>query len=235
MSTLFEARGITKSYALPGREPLHILRETDIEAREGEMITIIGASGSGKTTLLNMLGTLDSPDGGTIRFEGEEIFGGGRYHMTKKELARFRNRRIGFVFQFHHLLSDFTALENVAMAEFIATNRLQPAKERAGELLEGLGLSERLNHLPSELSGGEQQRVAIARALMNRPKLVLADEPSGNLDSENSLRLYELMAGLSKEHRTSFIIVTHNETYAGMSDRCLRMQGGRLNPCLLQD
>lgn len=231
MSILFEARGLTKSYTLPGREPIRILQEADITACEGEMTTIIGASGSGKTTLLNMLGTLDSPDGGTILFEGEEIFGGGRYRMSNKELARFRNRSIGFVFQFHHLLSDFTARENVAMAEFIATGCLQPAKERAAELLLGLGLGDRLDHLPSELSGGEQQRVAIARALMNRPKLVLADEPSGNLDRENSRRLYELMASLSKEHRTAFIIVTHNETYAGMSDRCLTMREGRLHPC----
>jgi lipoprotein-releasing system ATP-binding protein len=234
MSMLFEARGITKSYALPGRPPLPILREADLSAAEGEMVTIIGASGSGKTTLLNMLGTLDTPDGGSILFEGEPLFHDGRYRMTKKELARFRNRRIGFIFQFHHLLSDFTAQENVAMAEFIATGRLQPAKVRAARLLEELGLSGRLNHLPSELSGGEQQRVAIARALMNQPKLVLADEPSGNLDSENSKRLYELMASLSKERRTSFIIVTHNETYAGMSDRCLRMQDGRLQLCTPQ-
>ncbi|KAA6232936.1 ABC transporter ATP-binding protein [Chlorobium phaeovibrioides] len=231
MKMLMEARDISKSYALPGKAPIPILHSVSLEAGEGEMVTIIGSSGSGKTTLLNLLGTLDTPDSGTITFEGERLFHNGRYSQKQKELAAFRNRKIGFVFQFHHLLSDFTALENVAMPEYIATGRLKPAKTRAEELLLELGLSERLHHLPSELSGGEQQRVAIARALMNRPKLVLADEPSGNLDSRNSHLLYELMASLSKEHQTSFIIVTHNEEYARVADRCLNMESGHLYPC----
>ena len=230
---MLEAKNISKSYTLPGQRTIPILRGLNLTLGEGEMVTVIGASGSGKTTLLNMLGTLDTPDSGEIIFDGEELFMNKKYTLSQKALAKFRNRKIGFVFQFHHLLSDFTAIENVAMPEFIATGKLPPAKKHAGELLAGLGLSERFDHLPSELSGGEQQRVAIARALMNNPKLVLADEPSGNLDSNNSHMLYELMARLSKERRTSFIIVTHNEEYASMSDRCLRMQDGQLHNCHL--
>ncbi|NTU59174.1 MAG: ABC transporter ATP-binding protein [Chlorobiaceae bacterium] len=226
---MLEARKLVKSYALPGQPPLKILDGIDLSVGAGEMVTVIGASGSGKTTLLNLLGTLDTPDEGELLFEGNAIFNGNKCMLSRKELARFRNRKIGFVFQFHHLLSDFTALENVAMAEFIGTGQLKPAKKRAAELLENLGLKARFDHLPSELSGGEQQRVAIARALMNKPMLVLADEPSGNLDSRNSRLLYELMASLSKEHRTSFVIVTHNEEYAAMADRCMHMQDGLLH------
>ncbi|MCF8382680.1 MAG: ABC transporter ATP-binding protein [Chlorobium sp.] len=226
---LFEARNIRKSYTLPGQAPIPILRGIDLKVRPGEMLTIIGASGSGKTTLLNMLGTLDTPDEGELLFEGKALFRNEKYLFSQKELAAFRNRKIGFVFQFHHLLSDFTAVENVALPEFIATGKLAPAKKRAEALLSELGLKERYEHLPSELSGGEQQRVAIARSLMNSPKLILADEPSGNLDSRNSRMLYELMAGLSRERRTSFVIVTHNEEYAALADRCLHMQDGLLH------
>lgn len=228
---MLKARKLVKSYALPGQVPLRILDGIDLSVAPGEMITIIGASGSGKTTLLNLLGTLDAPDEGELHFDGAPIFQGSRCLLSKKKLAAFRNRSIGFVFQFHHLLSDFTALENVAMAQFIGTGKLKPAKERAAVLLEKLGLKARLDHLPSELSGGEQQRVAIARALMNEPKLVLADEPSGNLDSRNSRMLYELIASLSKEHNTSFVIVTHNEEFAATADRCLHMQDGQLQAC----
>ncbi|MEI7934837.1 MAG: ABC transporter ATP-binding protein, partial [Chlorobiaceae bacterium] len=183
---MLTAKNISKSYTIPGKRTIPILREVDLTVGEGEMVTIIGASGSGKTTLLNLLGTLDTPDSGEIMFDKELLFRDTKYTLSQKALARFRNQKIGFVFQFHHLLSDFTALENVAMPEFIATGKLPPAKKRAAELLASLGLSERFDHLPSELSGGEQQRVAIARALMNNPKLVLADEPSGNLDNQNS-------------------------------------------------
>jgi len=228
---MLTAKNISKSYTIPGKRTIPILREVDLTVGEGEMVTIIGASGSGKTTLLNLLGTLDTPDSGEIMFDKELLFRDTKYTLSQKALARFRNQKIGFVFQFHHLLSDFTALENVAMPEFIATGKLPPAKKRAAELLASLGLSERFDHLPSELSGGEQQRVAIARALMNNPKLVLADEPSGNLDNQNSRILYELMARLSKERLTSFIIVTHNEEYAALADRCLRMADGHLHPC----
>lgn len=231
MSMLLEAIDITKSYTLPGHAPIPILKGISLSVAQGEMVSVIGASGSGKTTLLNLLGTLDTPDSGLLRFDGRELFGNGRYLLPQKGLARFRNQQIGFVFQFHHLLSDFNALENVAMAEYIATGKLAPAKERAASLLGELGLGSRLEHLPSELSGGEQQRVAIARALLNRPKLVLADEPSGNLDARNSRALYELMASLCKERKTSFVIVTHNDEYAALSDRCLRMQEGHLEAC----
>ena len=227
---MLEARNIYKSYTLPGQKKIDILRGIDLAVNDGEMVTVVGASGSGKTTLLNMLGTLDTPDSGEIIFNENPIFRDGRYTLSQKALAAFRNRQIGFVFQFHHLLSDFSAVENVAMPEFISTGKLNPAKEKASAMLETLGIGDRLNHLPGELSGGEQQRVAIARALMNSPVMVLADEPSGNLDSKNSSILYDLMATLSKEHRTSFIIVTHNEEYAATADRCLRMEDGVLHP-----
>ncbi|MBF0585582.1 ABC transporter ATP-binding protein [Prosthecochloris sp. N3] len=225
---MLNAENIVKSYTIPGQQTITILRGVDISVEPGEMVTIIGASGSGKTTLLNMLGTLDTPDSGSITIDRQPVFSDGRFILNPKQLAELRNRTIGFVFQFHHLLADFTAAENVAMAEFIATGQLKPARERAAELLQSLGLEHRLNHLPSELSGGEQQRVAIARALMNKPGIVLADEPSGNLDSRNSRILYDLIATLCKEHRTAFIIVTHNEEYAATADRCLRMEDGLL-------
>ncbi len=227
---MLEGKNIYKSYSLPGQKSIEILRGIDLKVGDGEMVTVVGASGSGKTTLLNILGTLDTPDSGEIIFNGEPIFIEKRYTLSQKALAAFRNRKIGFVFQFHHLLSDFSAVENVAMAEFIATGKLNQAKEKASEMLGKLGLGNRLHHLPGELSGGEQQRVAIARALMNSPTMILADEPSGNLDSTNSTVLYNLMANLSKEHRTSFIIVTHNEEYAVTADRCLRMEDGVLHP-----
>jgi len=228
---LLEAKNISKSYTLPGQSPIPVLRGIDLSVRPGEMLAVIGASGSGKTTLLNLLGTLDAPDQGELLFEDAPLFRNGRFVFSRKELARFRNRKIGFVFQFHHLLSDFTALENVALPEFIATGKLPAAKKRAEALLSEFGLQERLDHLPSELSGGEQQRVAIARALMNNPRLILADEPSGNLDSRNSRSLYELMSKLSRDRQTSFVIVTHNEEYAAMADRCLHMEDGLLREC----
>ena len=227
---MLETKNICKSYSLPGQKSLEILRGVDLVVNQGEMVTIVGASGSGKTTLLNLLGTLDTPDSGEIVFDGTTVFRQKRYTLSQKALAAFRNRTIGFVFQFHHLLSDFSAVENVAMAEFIATGKLNPAKEKATQLLDRLGLGNRLNHLPAELSGGEQQRVAIARALMNAPSMVLAAEPSGNRDNRNSSILYGLMAELCKEHQTSFVIVTHNEEYAATADRCLKMEDGILHP-----
>ncbi|HED30583.1 MAG TPA: ABC transporter ATP-binding protein [Prosthecochloris aestuarii] len=226
---MLSARNIVKTYTIPGQRRITILDGVSLDVSRGEMVTIVGASGSGKTTLLNILGTLDTPDSGDITFDGTEVFNDGRCRLAARKLAAFRNRTIGFVFQFHHLLSDFTALENVAMAEFIATGNLHAAKKRAMELLENLGVGHRVNHLPSELSGGEQQRVAIARALMNNPPVILADEPSGNLDSRNSRILYDLIAKLAKESKTSFIIVTHNEEYAATADRCLRMEEGLLH------
>ncbi len=226
---ILEAQGIFKTYLPKGREPIAILKGVSLSVGENEIITIVGASGSGKTTLLNILGTLDFPDSGEIRFQGKLITSGTRTLLSADELAAFRNRNIGFVFQFHHLLEDFTALENVAMPQFIATGDLKRAKAHAEDLLASVGLKDRLHHLPSELSGGEQQRVAVARALINQPPLVLADEPSGNLDSHNSDKLYELIAQLSRESRTSFVIVTHNARYASLSDRCLQMKDGVLD------
>jgi lipoprotein-releasing system ATP-binding protein len=195
---------------------------------EREMVSIIGASGSGKTTLLNILGTLDTADDGEIRFKSDVIFSNKKFQLRPEAIAKFRNQRIGFVFQFHHLLDDFTALENAAMPHYILTGNFKLAKEKAEALLVSVGLKERLNHLPSELSGGEAQRVAIARALVNSPDIVFADEPSGNLDSKNSDKLYELIAELSHQKNTSFVIVTHNSRYAELSSRTFEMRDGVL-------
>ncbi|MCS7012996.1 MAG: ABC transporter ATP-binding protein [Chloroherpetonaceae bacterium] len=225
---VLEAKAIFKTYLPKGREPIQILRGISLSVSENEIITIVGASGSGKTTLLNILGTLDLPDSGEVHFQGKCIVQGREALLSPDALAAFRNQHIGFVFQFHHLLEDFTALENVAMPKFIATGNLRQAKAEAEALLVSVGLQDRLHHLPSELSGGEQQRVAVARALINRPSLVLADEPSGNLDSYNSDKLYDLIAQLAREHRVSFVIVTHNPRYAALSDRCLQMKDGVL-------
>jgi lipoprotein-releasing system ATP-binding protein len=192
------------------------------------MVSIIGASGSGKTTLLNILGTLDTADDGEIRFKSDVIFSNKKFQLRPEAIAKFRNQRIGFVFQFHHLLDDFTALENAAMPHYILTGNFKLAKEKAEALLVSVGLKERLNHLPSELSGGEAQRVAIARALVNSPDIVFADEPSGNLDSKNSDKLYELIAELSHQKNTSFVIVTHNSRYAELSSRTFEMRDGVL-------
>ncbi len=227
---VLDARNIFKTYRPKGREPVEILKGVSLAVRENEIVTVVGASGSGKTTLLNILGTLDLPDAGTLLFQGKDIISGSRALLSAEELAAFRNQNIGFVFQFHHLLEDFTALENAAMPKFIATGNMKLAKAEAEALLVSVGLKDRLHHLPSELSGGEQQRVAVARALINRPPLVLADEPSGNLDSYNSEKLYELMVELSRTYRTSFVIATHNTQYAMLSDRCLQMKDGQLSP-----
>lgn len=225
---ILEALNLYKSYAPKGRERVEILRGVSLSVAENELLTIVGASGSGKTTLLNILGTLDTPDSGTVQFRGEPVIDGAQYRLAAKQLAAFRNQRIGFVFQFHHLLEDFTALENAAMPRFILTGDRKAATLAAEELLVGIGLKERLQHLPSELSGGEQQRVAVARALVNSPDLVLADEPSGNLDTKNSDLLYEHLTALARTKRQSFILVTHNERYAALSDRCYRMEDGEL-------
>lgn len=229
MHPVLEASAIFKTYLPKGREPIQILRGVSLTVGENEMVTIVGASGSGKTTLLNILGTLDLPDSGEVKFQGKTIVQGRQAVLSPEQLATFRNQQIGFVFQFHYLLEDFTALENAAMPKFIATGNLRQAKAEAEALLVSVGLQDRLHHLPSELSGGEQQRVAVARALINRPPLVLADEPSGNLDSYNSDKLYELMMQLSRTHRVSFVIVTHNPRYAALSDRCLQMKDGVLS------
>ncbi|MBC8044917.1 MAG: ABC transporter ATP-binding protein [Rhizobacter sp.] len=226
---ILSASGLFKSYLPKGGERIEILRGVSLDIAENELVTIVGASGSGKTTLLNILGTLDTPDRGEVQFQNTPVFRDQKFQLSGTDLARFRNTKIGFIFQFHHLLEDFTAIENAAMPNFILTNDMAAAKRAAETLLVSVGLGDRLTHLPSELSGGEQQRVAVARALVNRPLLVLADEPSGNLDTQNSEHLYELMASLAREQQTSFVIVTHNERYAALSGRSLRMTDGLLS------
>ncbi len=225
---ILQAQNLYKSYTPKGRERIDILKGVSLSVGERELVSIVGASGSGKTTLLNILGTLDTADDGELRFKSTVIFSNKKFHLNQEEIAKFRNQRIGFVFQFHHLLDDFTALENAAMPHYILTGNFKLAKEKAEALLVTVGLKERLNHLPSELSGGEAQRVAIARALVNSPDVVFADEPSGNLDSKNSDKLYELIAELSQKQNTSFVIVTHNNRYAELSARTFEMRDGVL-------
>lgn len=215
---MIQAKDIHKSYG-----NLHVLKGVDIEIGKAEIVTIIGKSGAGKSTLLHILGTLDQADKGEIRINGELISG-----MNNNRLAAFRNQYIGFIFQFHHLLPEFTAVENVCIPAFIAGTPEAQARDRAAELLDYLGLSERLQHKPAQLSGGEQQRVAVARALMNRPSVVFADEPSGNLDSVSSQELHQLLFNLRRDFGQTFVIVTHNAELARMSDRRLEMKDGKL-------
>lgn len=214
---LLRASGIRRTYG-----SLQVLKGIDLEVKKGEVVAIVGPSGAGKSTFLHILGTLDRPEQGEVFIEGSNVF-----TQKDKELARFRNEKIGFIFQFHNLLAEFTALENVCMPGYINGNvNEKDIQARAKELLELLGLGGRMDHLPSQLSGGEQQRVAVARALLNRPAIVLADEPSGNLDSHNALDLHQLFFKLRDETGQTFIIVTHNEELAEMADRRLVMQDG---------
>jgi len=215
---MIKARNIHKSYG-----NLHVLKGVELDIGKGEIVSIVGKSGAGKSTLLHILGTLDTADGGELIINGNEVS-----QMNKKEFAEFRNTNIGFIFQFHHLLPEFTALENVCIPAYIKGQNEQACVGRAKELLDYLGLSERMTHKPTELSGGEQQRVAVARALMNEPAIVFADEPSGNLDSTSSKELHQLLFQLRKDFQQTFIIVTHNEELAAMSDRILSMEDGLL-------
>ena len=201
--------------------PLHVLKGVDISITQGEIISIAGSSGAGKTTLLHILGTLDNPDGGELWFNGQRLD-----NMKSKELAAFRNKHIGFVFQFHHLLPEFTAIENICIPGWIAGENKAKLKKKALELLDRLGLSERAEHKPNALSGGEQQRVAVARALINDPKIIFADEPTGNLDSANATSMHNLFKQLGDELNQTFLIVTHNEELASMSDRVLHLKDG---------
>jgi lipoprotein-releasing system ATP-binding protein len=215
---MISGKNIHKSYG-----PLEVLKGIDLEINKGEIVSIVGASGAGKTTLLQIIGTLDKPSSGTIQFENQDVA-----TLSEKKLASFRNMNIGFVFQFHHLLPEFTALENLCIPAFIAGISQKEAKLRAMELLEFLHLTDRAEHKPSALSGGEQQRVAVARALMNHPSVILADEPSGNLDSANAKELHKLFFTLREKFNQTFIIVTHNQELADMSDRKLMMVDGRI-------
>ncbi len=220
---LVEARSLVKSYHADEQE-VPVLRGVDLTVNEGEMLAIVGASGVGKSTLMHILGTLDVPDEGTLLLEGQNVF-----ELPENERTRLRNETIGFVFQFHHLLPEFTALENVAMPLMIARASAAEALTRARELLAALGLADRAEHRPAQLSGGEQQRVAFARALTNKPRLVLADEPTGNLDSRRSRELVELIRKLHEERGLTSVIVTHNEAVTTLCDRTLRMEDGRLS------
>jgi lipoprotein-releasing system ATP-binding protein len=213
-------RGLTKEF-LHGGRVIQVLRGLDFELRPGEVASVVGASGAGKSTLLQVLGTLDAPTAGTIGFDGVEVTG-----MTPARLAEFRNREIGFVFQFHHLLPEFTALENAMMPGLILRLSRAEASERAGSLLTRLGLGQRLTHRPGELSGGEQQRVALARALLLRPRLLLADEPTGNLDTKTGREMHELFFELNRELGMTILIVTHNDELAAKTPRRLRMADG---------
>lgn len=213
---MIKASGITKAYG-----DLKVLRGIDLNISEKEVISIVGASGAGKTTLLQILGTLDSPDTGTIMYNGTDIC-----KLRGRQLASFRNTNIGFVFQFHQLLPEFTALENVCIPAYIAGKGKIEAEKKAAELLGFLNLSDRLEHKPSELSGGEQQRVAVARALINNPSVILADEPSGNLDTENKNELHKLFFKLRDTFNQTIIIVTHDRQLAAMSDRILQIKDG---------
>jgi lipoprotein-releasing system ATP-binding protein len=214
---------VKKSFVHEGRE-VPILKGIDLVIEEREMLCIVGPSGAGKSTLLHMLGTLDLPSEGTIHFQGDNITA---YSSTR--LAEFRNQRIGFVFQFHHLLPEFTALENVTMPGRIRGHNLGEIESRARALLEEVGLRERLTHRPGELSGGEQQRVALARALIMSPKLVLADEPTGNLDTNTGSAMHELLFRLNAEHGTTFLVVTHSQDLANKMPRVVHMRDGRIH------
>jgi lipoprotein-releasing system ATP-binding protein len=220
-----EARGLEKGFIGGDGSSLHILRGIDLSVGTGEAVAITGASGAGKSTLLHLLGALDRPSAGSVWVGGRDLGG-----LPDEELAQIRNRRIGFVFQFHHLLREFTALENVMMPALVAGSPLAEARKRAADLLREVGLSERVSHKPRQLSGGEQQRVAVARALVNEPLLLLADEPSGNLDSATSRRLHDLLFQLRERRALSLVIVTHNEDLAARADRCTVLIDGRLQP-----
>lgn len=212
------AKNIEKKY-----ENLQVLRGVSLEITQGEIVTIVGKSGAGKSTLLHILGTLDKADKGEVWLDNVEVS-----KLSGQRLAAFRNENMGFIFQFHHLLPEFTAIENVMMPAFIAKKSENQARKRAAELLDYLGLSERITHKPTQLSGGEQQRVAVARALMNAPKVVFADEPTGNLDSASSSDLHQLFLKLREDFKQTFVIVTHNQELADLSDRTLNMQDGNL-------
>jgi len=221
---LLRARALTKGYQTAAGE-VRVLEGVDLDVEAGEMVAIVGASGVGKSTLLHVLGTLDRPDSGQLEVAGEDVLA-----LPEARRCEFRNRTLGFVFQFHHLLPEFSALENVSMPLLIGGGRADVARQRALELLAEVGLSGRADHRPGALSGGEQQRVAVARALAARPRAVLADEPTGDLDRETGRRLHDTLRGLSRARGLTVLVVTHNDELAGACDRVLRLAGGRLVP-----
>ncbi len=220
--TLLKLKELSKTYR-SGPQEVEVLKGIDLEVNYGEIVVIMGPSGVGKSTLLHLIGGLDKPSGGQAYFDDANIF-----ELSNHELAEFRNKSIGFVFQFHHLLPEFTALENLLIPGMINKTEMQQLNSRVKDLLAEVGLSERLSHKPSELSGGEQQRVAVARALVNQPKLVLADEPTGNLDKNNSESLYKLILEFNQKLNQTFIIVTHNEMMAEHASRVIELDDGRI-------
>ena len=215
---MLSAKNIEKYYG-----KLHVLKGVDIEISKGEIVCIVGSSGAGKSTLLHILGTLDAADKGEITLNNQQV-----NRLKGNALAKFRNSNIGFIFQFHHLLPEFTALENVCIPGWIGGKKKKETLDKATELLQSLGLGERLENKPHQLSGGEQQRVAVARALINNPAIVMADEPTGNLDSANGRELHKLFIELRDKYQQTFLIVTHNEELAAMSDRIVHMKDGRI-------
>jgi lipoprotein-releasing system ATP-binding protein len=217
---LIEVTDLKKSYPVTDENSLEVLKGINLKIYREEIVAVVGKSGAGKSTLLHILGTLDKPDTGKVIFDKEEIF-----LKKEKQVAEFRSKMIGFIFQFHHLLPEFTALENVMIPSMISGNS---DKEKAEKILGEVGLSGRINHKPSELSGGEAQRVAIARALVNSPKLILADEPTGNLDSENADSVIDLIFSLRNKFRQTFVIVTHNEEFANKCDRIINLHDGKV-------
>ncbi len=215
---ILEGKSITKSYG-----DLQVLKGIDLQIKKGEIVSVVGASGAGKSTLLHILGALDEPDAGDILLKGKNLF-----KMNHSQMARFRNQNIGFVFQYHNLLPEFTALENVCIPGYIAGKPNEQVEKEAGRILRLLGLEGRMEHKPSEMSGGELQRTAVARALVNSPEIIFADEPSGNLDSKNAGELHELFFQLREKLNQTFVIVTHNQQLAGMADRTLEIKDGMI-------
>ena len=211
-----------KSFIM-GSQELTVLKGIDLEIPRGQMVAVVGASGAGKSTMLHIMGMLDRPTKGTVYFDNQDLF-----QMSEAQQAEFRNRRIGFVFQFHHLLPEFTALENACMPALIQRRPIEEVEQEATTLLQEVGLGQRLHHKPGELSGGEQQRVAVARALLQKPDLVLADEPTGNLDTHTGEALFGLLRDLNRTRKTTFVIVTHNDKLSAQSDRIIHMQDGMI-------